>query len=224
MGQPRLVKPKKHKTVRALDGGTARAKKRQKAEIQASRVATFCNRCGIDLKLRTGMCKRCADYLGIQTPKPLPSPEELKAKAKQDLKRREEETRRAYASRVTPQRKAADEKRRMQTFPRASEVTVTRPDGTVETQPAYETPGQLHKVAPEREPIPAYLRRRILARDDNACRYCGSMDGPFHMDHVMPVSKGGPTTQGNLVTACETCNLRKGADYWKPNPLPRRRR
>jgi hypothetical protein len=203
---------------------TARAKRRQKKEAQVSRLATFCGRCGVDLKVRTGMCRRCADYLGLPTPKRLPTPEQLKTKAKKDLQQREEENRRAYLARVVPQRKAADAKRRDQTFPRASDVTITRPDGTVEIKPAYKTPLELHKVAPEREPIPGHLRRRVLARDGNACRYCGNMDGPFHMDHVMPVSKGGPTNQGNLVTACETCNLRKGAEYWRPNPLPRRLR
>lgn len=224
MGQPRLVRPAKRKQLRARDGSTAAAKEWQKKEARASRSAVFCNRCGVDLKIRTGLCKRCADYLGVPVPRPLPTPEQLKAKVKEDLRQREEETRRAYVSRLVPQRKAADAKRRAQTFPRASDVTITHSDGTAEVRAAYATPRELHKVAPEREPIPAYLRRRILARDDNACRYCGNMDGPFHMDHVVPVSKGGPTTQGNLVTACETCNLRKGAQFWKPNPLPRRRR
>lgn len=153
-------------------------------------------------------------------PAPRTSVAQQKARAAAEL----EKVRQTRAERIGRQRRAADDKRRMQTFPRASEVTITRPNGTVETRPAYETPAALRKVAPEREPIAPYLRQKILVRDGNACRYCGNMDGPFQIDHVVAVAKGGATTQGNLVTACETCNLRKGADYWKPNPLPRRRK
>jgi hypothetical protein len=60
-----------------------------------------------------------------------------------------------------------------------------------------------------RQPIPQWMKEEVLARDGYACRYCGSMDGPFHMDHVYPVSKGGETSVNNLVTACPRCNVKK---------------
>lgn len=102
-------------------------------------------------------------------------------------------------------------------------VTITRRDGSTVVAPAY-TPEELLRVAPERLTVSEAMRQRILARDNHACRYCGKPDRPFHIDHVLPVAHGGPTTMRNLVTACETCNLRKGTAHWKPNPLPRRRR
>lgn len=52
-------------------------------------------------------------------------------------------------------------------------------------------------------------RQNIFRRDGNKCQYCGStMD--LTIDHVVPRSKGGPSSWENLITACRTCNSRKG--------------
>ncbi len=64
---------------------------------------------------------------------------------------------------------------------------------------------------------PAFTRFNVFLRDSFACQYCG---GPFPaddltFDHVVPRSRGGRTVWSNVVTACTTCNLRKG------NRLPR---
>lgn len=59
--------------------------------------------------------------------------------------------------------------------------------------------------------LPADLRNTIFDRDGARCRYCGSTEGPFHVDHVVPFSKGGSDEPGNLVIACMACNLSKGA-------------
>lgn len=70
----------------------------------------------------------------------------------------------------------------------------------------------------EREPIPDWLRSYIIQRDGQRCQYCGSQgnrrvgpDGqPWHIDHVVPVQRGGPTLALNLTLACQRCNVRKG--------------
>lgn len=62
-----------------------------------------------------------------------------------------------------------------------------------------------------RETIPKSLRDAVYARDGKACVYCGCSDGPFHLDHVFPVSAGGQNDLDNLVVACRPCNLSKGA-------------
>jgi uncharacterized Zn finger protein (UPF0148 family) len=36
------------------------------------------------------------------------------------------------------------------------------------------------------------------------------------MDHVLPVVDGGRSTFRNLVTACPSCNQRKGIKSWEP--------
>lgn len=62
-----------------------------------------------------------------------------------------------------------------------------------------------------REPISADLRNEILQRDGWTCTYCGTQDGEFHIDHVIPVSRGGTNEPQNLTTACQSCNLSKGS-------------
>ena len=53
---------------------------------------------------------------------------------------------------------------------------------------------------------------RILARDRYRCQYCGKKGGDFDLtvDHIVPASKGGPTSPENLVASCRPCNQRKG--------------
>lgn len=68
--------------------------------------------------------------------------------------------------------------------------------------------------------IPSDLRKKVLERDGYRCRYCGSFDGPFEMDHVYPESKGGETSVKNIVTACHKCNNKKSYNVglW-PKPI-----
>ncbi len=57
------------------------------------------------------------------------------------------------------------------------------------------------------------LRIRILERDNYTCQYCGAQAPHvrLHVDHVLPRSRGGDDSPGNLLTACQACNLGKGA-------------
>lgn len=57
--------------------------------------------------------------------------------------------------------------------------------------------------------IPPVNRREVLRRDKHQCQYCGSKH-KLTLDHVNPRSKGGKHTWDNVVTACESCNSRKG--------------
>jgi 5-methylcytosine-specific restriction protein A len=43
------------------------------------------------------------------------------------------------------------------------------------------------------------------------CHYCGREVGRngLTMDHVVPLSRGGKSTKGNLVPACKACNNKK---------------
>jgi 5-methylcytosine-specific restriction endonuclease McrA len=52
-------------------------------------------------------------------------------------------------------------------------------------------------------------RKAIYARDRFKCVYCGSKRY-LSLDHVLPRSRGGDNTPGNLVTACLTCNDERG--------------
>jgi hypothetical protein len=63
-----------------------------------------------------------------------------------------------------------------------------------------------------RPAVSVSLRFQVLERDKFRCRYCGrtpQMGYTLCVDHVVPVSKGGPTTLENLAAACEDCNMGK---------------
>ena len=50
---------------------------------------------------------------------------------------------------------------------------------------------------------------KVLHRQRNACFYCGGGGGTLTMDHVVPLSKGGHHSVGNVVAACWPCNSSK---------------
>src|SRR5438105_6195348 len=52
-------------------------------------------------------------------------------------------------------------------------------------------------------------RRAVFARDDWTCQYCGARSN-LTVDHVIPRSKGGPSSWDNIVASCAPCNRRKG--------------
>lgn len=54
-----------------------------------------------------------------------------------------------------------------------------------------------------------YSRTEIFRRWNYACCYCGLW--ATHLDHVVPLSRGGADTESNMVPACAACNLSKGA-------------
>lgn len=64
-------------------------------------------------------------------------------------------------------------------------------------------------------------RWKILSRDHFTCRYCGrsAPDVKLHIDHVLPVSKGGTDSVDNLVVACCDCNLGKATREIDPRPF-----
>ena len=71
-------------------------------------------------------------------------------------------------------------------------------------------------VQAERAKMSDSLRYDIMKRDHFRCVLCGASqnDGvKLHVDHIIPVSKGGKTEIKNLRTLCERCNLGKKAKY-----------
>ena len=64
----------------------------------------------------------------------------------------------------------------------------------------------------ERTMLSDSMRYDVLRRDGFRCVLCGmsSKDGAMlHVDHIIPVSKGGKTVMSNLRTLCEKCNIGK---------------
>lgn len=63
----------------------------------------------------------------------------------------------------------------------------------------------------KRDGVPAQMRFKILKRDNYRCRTCGATAAQtkLHIDHIIPISRGGITEERNLQTLCEKCNLGK---------------
>ena len=73
----------------------------------------------------------------------------------------------------------------------------------------------------ERSKLNASLRYDVMQRDGFKCKLCGASaanGAVLHVDHIVPVSKGGKTEMSNLRTLCDMCNLGK-SDKYKPSGL-----
>ncbi len=75
-------------------------------------------------------------------------------------------------------------------------------------------PRVIQLVAYDRMPraVVRLSRRNIFLRDAYTCQYCNKRFSTrdLNLDHVMPRSRGGPTTWENVVCSCRVCNLEKG--------------
>lgn len=60
---------------------------------------------------------------------------------------------------------------------------------------------------------PPLSNRTLFQRDRNLCLYCGQQfpQRDLTRDHILPVSRGGESIWENCVTACRSCNQRKGS-------------
>ncbi|NMD69602.1 HNH endonuclease [Bacillus sp. DNRA2] len=43
------------------------------------------------------------------------------------------------------------------------------------------------------------------------CSYCGNVTEDYHMEHIVPLAKGGPNTFSNITVACRSCNSSKSS-------------
>lgn len=69
--------------------------------------------------------------------------------------------------------------------------------------------------------VPRRFRRQVtntflFARDDYRCQFCGRTQHELKVrecltrDHLVPLSRGGSNAWTNVLTACSSCNTRKG--------------
>lgn len=67
-----------------------------------------------------------------------------------------------------------------------------------------------------------FSRKGVYLRDLYTCAYCNETfnDRDLTLDHVVPASKGGKTNWTNIVTACKTCNHKKGDKIMLPKAMP----
>ena len=55
------------------------------------------------------------------------------------------------------------------------------------------------------------LREFLLNKWNRACAYCGVIDVPLQIEHIVPKARGGSNRESNLTLACNPCNQEKGA-------------
>jgi len=62
-----------------------------------------------------------------------------------------------------------------------------------------------------RKQLPRGIRHEVFKRDNYRCQECGldKYRTIIHVDHIIPVSKGGTDEMSNLRTLCEQCNNEK---------------
>lgn len=61
---------------------------------------------------------------------------------------------------------------------------------------------------------------RLIDRYRRSCAYCGDTAAVLHLDHVVPIARGGANGIGNLLPACSNCNFSKSDRFvmeWRLN-------
>lgn len=66
---------------------------------------------------------------------------------------------------------------------------------------------------PAKQPKITRRRREVFERSNGRCHYCArplTLDGRWHVEHMVPKALDGTDEPRNLVAACTPCNLAKG--------------
>lgn len=66
-----------------------------------------------------------------------------------------------------------------------------------------------HQARSRGREVDLVLRKEIKRMYHSPCVYCGAKER-ITLDHLIPLSRGGNHTIGNLAPACRSCNARKG--------------
>ena len=82
---------------------------------------------------------------------------------------------------------------------------------------AFENASALPKA--RREKIPESVQLFVWQRDQGRCVRCGSQER-LEYDHIIPVSRGGSSTERNIQLFCETCNRQKSDSIGGADPTP----
>lgn len=77
----------------------------------------------------------------------------------------------------------------------------------------YETTRTKYYAKNQRKLMTKELKEKIKERDNYTCQICGKYmpdEVGLHIDHKIPIAKGGKSVESNLWVLCDKCNLSKG--------------
>ena len=82
-----------------------------------------------------------------------------------------------------------------------------------------------NSVAGQRALMTSKLREKIKVRDGYTCQICSLSTADeanllLEIDHIIPLSKGGITSENNLQTLCWKCNRTKGSKVYSAEVVP----
>ncbi len=93
-----------------------------------------------------------------------------------------------------------------------AEILEEHPSWICSPRRVFPSPSVIRMVYLIRRPRPRVklTRREVFIRDNFTCQYCGRQGSDLTIDHIIPRSRGGGHSWDNLVSACKSCNHRKG--------------
>lgn len=150
-----------------------------------------CPNCGPTERTLDGRCKRCKRTAQAERRRksPPPHPTEERRLAQNAAKRR------AYAENAGERKRATAAARDwIKQHPEYNRLRYHRYRARLQGVEATLTVAEWHA---------------ILEAFGHRCAYC-LRHGKMTQDHVVPVSRGGAHTAGNIVPACLSCNAKKG--------------
>lgn len=74
-------------------------------------------------------------------------------------------------------------------------------------------PDFVHTNNIKRKHIPNSVKAKLWEKAGGRCYHCGDTINPFenlHIDHLIPLSRGGVDHIDNYVLSCAACNVKKG--------------
>lgn len=87
--------------------------------------------------------------------------------------------------------------------------------------PVIDERNRLSVVKVTRKAWPTWVRDVLRARERGKCAECGAsfdeLEGEIHIDHIIPLAKGGFNDLANLQLLCEMCNKKKGVQEIRVN-------
>lgn len=126
---------------------------------------------------------------------------------KEQIKLRNREYHKKNTNKVSEQRKAAYERNRERNLERSREWKKAHPDRV-----RISNGNRRARLKEAGGEVDADTIYQMYEDQQGLCAYCESpLFGDFHVDHMMPLSRGGTNDWHNLAITCPSCNCSKQA-------------